>query len=206
MIAPRYINTSIFDQKSVELSKSIHNQKLKKIKIKGSGLYDFHPDETSEFPHIKNRWKSTNSSNPQIVKSELISKQNIKILKKIMNISTQKTSSSRQSFWKKSLNSEVRLKALRKIEQENKTFAVRIASQKPDYITKEIKKNYKILSQFKNRLSRINVLKTRKSRSIRRINWNSNLRLQSEPKSSHHNLQSLLASNEDDISLNEKTF
>ena len=64
MIAPRYINTSIFDQKTIELSRTIHEQKLKKIKIKGSGLYEFHPEVISEFPHIKNRWRSTNSSNP----------------------------------------------------------------------------------------------------------------------------------------------
>ena len=123
-----------------------------------------------------------------------------------MNISTQKLSSTRQSFYKRSLNSEVRTRALQRIERENKTFAVRIASQKPDYVTKEIKKNYKILSQFKTRLSRINTLKNRKSRSIKRIDLSPNLRLLSEAKSSHHNLRNLLVNNEDDLSLNEKTF
>jgi hypothetical protein len=142
------------------------------------------------------------------VKSEQITKQNLKILSKIINIATSKSSSSRQAFWKKSLNEEDRLKEAKRIQQENKNFALRIASQKPDYITQEMKKEYKTFLKFKNRLSRVNVLKSRKTRSFRKLVWSENAKQRFEARSSSKTNSPSLKIYEGDsrTSLRDKTF
>lgn len=168
MIAPKYIDTSIINQLLINQSFSVHCKKLKTIKTQGSGRYDCKSTERIQLPHLTNRWKSANNSNYHLVKAAQISKQNKVILNKILDISTQRTLTSRHSNikkWKTSLNVEGRIKEAKRIEKDNKQLALRISNRKPDIIVEDLEKQYKIFEKFKNRLSRAKVLDSRRAKS-----------------------------------------
>lgn len=172
MIAPKYINTNIINQLTIDQSFSVHYEKLKNIKLKGSGLYDYKSPETIKFPHLKNRWKSANNCNSYSVKAAEITKQNKLILTKILNITTNRALIPGQAsckVWKKSLNVEGRIKEAKRIEKDNQQLAKRLVKQKPDIVTEELKKKYKVFEEFKNRLSKVKILASRRAKTSKKI-------------------------------------
>lgn len=65
MQAPKYIDTSISQHKSLQHAQEIHEKKLQSIKSRkpSNSISIISKNEKIDFRHLKTHWKSTSNSN-----------------------------------------------------------------------------------------------------------------------------------------------
>lgn len=173
MLAPMYINTNLIHQKSLKHSQSIHNKKLQHIKNRKIGSYFCIQNEPAHLPLVKTRWNSVSNCKKYLVRSEEIKLQNLKILEKLLDISTKRSKESCGSGARKqgkSLNLVKRKKDEREIWKDNQKIVDRIVNRGPDIDIQVFDKEYKKFVQCKKRISRFQVMENRRESSKKATN------------------------------------